>query len=333
MMACMERLGWTITTFQPRVSPLADLEARLRGLHDFDMVWVPCFRQRDLPAATRWAAQRGIPVVFDPLISAYDKQVFERQKFAPGSWRARRLLARERHLFQSATVVIADTSCHRDYFIDALGADPAAVHVLPVSAEEELFWPGDTPTEQPPELLFFGTFITLQGAARIADAAAAYSGPPIRLTFLGDGPERPRCERLLRDLSGAHVHVQFETWLPFAELPGRIRRADACFGIFGDGDKSRRVIPNKVYQALACGKPVITMRGDAYPPELLDAPFEQSGMLFVEPNTDAALANAIAASAPRLGPELGIAARRTYDVHFSNARIERDLARILEQIS
>ena len=49
------------------------------------------------------------------------------------------------------------------------------------------------------------------------------------------------------------------------ELPARIGAADLCLGVFGIGDKTNRVIPNKVYQSLACDRPVITMAAQAYP--------------------------------------------------------------------
>lgn len=46
--------------------------------------------------------------------------------------------------------------------------------------------------------------------------------------------------------------------LPFAELVNKMREADVCLGIFGTTRKANMVIPNKVYEALSLGKPIIT---------------------------------------------------------------------------
>lgn len=327
VISCMQSLGWQVIEFHPHLSAIADLEARLHGFHDIDMVWVPCFRQRDLRAAARWAKPRGIPVIFDPLISAYDKQVFEKEKFQSNGWRARRLLNWERRLFQLADIVIADTRCHRDYFIDTLGCEPQRLKVIPVSAEEDLFYPTEKPANTVPEFLFFGTFIKLQGPTVIAEASTCYAGPPIQLTFLGDGPERATCEEICRANPNAKVKVLFEDWMPFEELPGRIHQADVCLGVFGSGDKARRVIPNKVYQALACGKPVITRKGDAYP-EL--NPTEKS-LVFIEEANPSALAREMAELVRNLAtPE---DAYCIYQRHFSNSSIKQALQTILNTVS
>jgi hypothetical protein len=116
LMSCFSQLGWEVQTFQPRLSQTADLEAALRGFRDIDLVWVPCFRQRDVAAASRWARRKGIPLVFDPLISAFDKQVFERQKFSAASGKGRRLLRWEQECFARANWLIADTQEHAAYF-------------------------------------------------------------------------------------------------------------------------------------------------------------------------------------------------------------------------
>ncbi len=323
---CLKNLGHEIIEYQPRLSKLAALEASLHAFGNIDLIWVPCFRQRDLSAASRWGKKRNIPVVFDPLISAYDKRVHEKKKYSTDSSRAKRLLRWEQRLFAKADRVIADTSSHKQYFIDQLNCAENKVTVIPVSAEEELFYPKDMPKNKRPEVLFFGTFIGLQGPTYIAESIKYYNGPPITLTFLGDGPERKQCEAICQNVDNLSVNVRFEEWIPFHDLPNRIRQSDICLGVFGTGDKSFRVIPNKVYQALACGKPVVTMQGGAYPIALTT----NSGIAFVPPGSPSKIAEEIGNLLKRDVSSLSDKAAKMYSQYFSNQSISLTLIDIIE---
>jgi glycosyltransferase involved in cell wall biosynthesis len=328
----LPELGWRVVDFQPRFSGLADWEARLRNLPRPDLVWLPCFRQRDVAAASRWARSKRVPLLFDPLISAYDKQVFERGKISPDSARARRLLAREAELFQRADSILADTEEHARYFREAFQVASERVHVVYVGAEEGLFMPGEQPQKTPGEALealFYGGFIPLQGAPVIIEAARRYAGPPLRWTLIGSGPELAQCKRAATGLS----NVTFEPWVDYAALPARIRRADILLGVFGATQKAGRVIPNKVYQSLACGKPLITRQAPAYPADLTDA--ADSGVRWVAAGDADALAAQVAALAqlPQSLAAVGQQARQTYLARFSRVALAAQLRQALSPFS
>ena len=325
-----ETLGWRVVDFHPRVSQLGDLEAFLKAPSDADLVWVPCFRQRDLAAASRWAKRRRLPLIFDPLISSYDKQVFERAKIPADSPRAEALRRGEAELFASADIVIADTGAHADFFHEALGKARDKIAVVPVGAEESLFSPKTMTLPQGDaalEVLFYGSFIALQAPQVIVDAALM-SGGGLRWTLLGDGPLRCECEAR----AGGDPRIRFEDPIPLEALPARIRKAQVLLGIFGGGQKSGRVIPNKVYQSLACGRPVITRKAAVYPEPSGE---EAQGLILIEPENPKALAAAVKqlAGDPSGLPLRGEAAAGYYRRHFGQAAITAALQAALERLA
>lgn len=310
--------------FRPHSSMLGSLESIVRHPQRADAIWVPCFRHRDFNSARRYADKLGVKLVFDPLISSWDKVVQERKKYPADHFQARRMLKWERSLFSRADIVVADTLLHADFFVEKLAAPADSTHVIPVGAEEALFMPQPArPLTANPEVLFFGSFINLQGPQYIIDAARQVPG--VRWTLLGDGPLRSHCEALARGVN----NLCFENWLPYKQLAERIGQADVLLGIFGDSAKAGRVIPNKVYQALACGRPVVTRVSKAYPPELQDS--QNTGLFLVDPANPAALAGAVTALVSK-GPEfssLSEQASRTYEQYFSEKRIEKGLLDVL----
>ena len=221
--------GHCVSRFLPKISWCADWEYVLRGAEKPDVIWVPCFRQRDLPAAARYAKRNAIPLVFDPLISAYDKQVNERKKFAAESHQGQKLLAQERALFAKADIVIADTAGHALYFADTLAVLKNKIHVVAVGAEEALFSPIPwvmKPENATFEVVLFGTFIALQGVDVIVDAICQYQGAPIHWRLIGQGPLLAECQSRLSDTTVLRQQgslVSFEPWSAIQELLVRKR--------------------------------------------------------------------------------------------------------------
>jgi glycosyltransferase involved in cell wall biosynthesis len=198
--AVLRGLGCQVQRFLPVLSPLADLEYVLRGGRPGPGLGALFPAARPCSAAARYARRHQVPLVFDPLISAYDKQVSERRKFAADSPRARRLLAWESRLFQAADILVADTQGHADYYREVHGVAVDKLRVIPVGAEEALFRPAPLPqrlADAPLQLAFFGTFIGLQGVEVLAEAIRGYDGPPVHWRLIGEGPLKEHCQTRL----------------------------------------------------------------------------------------------------------------------------------------
>lgn len=261
LLGLLADLGWTVHYFHPFASHTGLLESYLRKLQKPDLIWSPCFRQTDIASAAHWAGKWHIPLVIDPLISAYQKEVFERHKWPPGSPRALHRKKWESGLFARADLVVADTPAHADYFQAELQVAPEKLSVLYVSAEDDHFAPLPFPERQDPlEVLFYGSFLPLQGPEVIVRAAQRIADRKIRWTLLGDGDLRPEMEKL----AGSSTNIRFEPWIKYADLPGRLARAHILLGIFGTTVKADLVIPNKMFQSMAAGRPVITRYANAY---------------------------------------------------------------------
>ena len=101
---------------------LGDMEAALRGMPS-GPTWsgFPVSGSATCRRPRRYCRRRGMPLLADPLISAYDKQVFERGKFPAASRRGLRLKRWEAQLLGRADCVLADTEAHAAFFRDVLG--------------------------------------------------------------------------------------------------------------------------------------------------------------------------------------------------------------------
>ena len=130
--ALLSRCGYQLSDFIPRVSSLGSIEAYFRKPTVPDAIWVPAFRHRDFHSAHRFAASHHLPLIFDPLISSWDKVIFERGKYLPSDRKSNKLLQWEQAIFAKADLILADTSLHADFYVETLTADPEKTFVVSV---------------------------------------------------------------------------------------------------------------------------------------------------------------------------------------------------------
>jgi glycosyltransferase involved in cell wall biosynthesis len=212
-----------------------------------------------MPLAWGLARLHKLPLIFDPFISQYDTLVCDRQVVQANSWHAAYLLGQDRLALRLADYVIADTHQHRMYYQTRLGAH-RPIAIVPIGANNYVFYPRPMPhhASGPFQVIFWGTFIPLQGIEYILKAAHILQGQrePVFFHIAGSGQTFAPMQRLAKTMD--LPNVTFLGFIPGAQLPIHIQKANLALGIFGDTAKSQRVVPYKVYEGLAMAKPVIT---------------------------------------------------------------------------
>lgn len=266
------------------------------------------------------ARRQGRPVLFDVFVSLCDT-IEDRET----GWR-RTLLSPlmkwvDRINNWAAGAVLLDTQQTRTYFINELGLDPNKAHVAYVGAETDIFHPHRYPCapSETIRVLFYGTFIPLQGIDTIVRAAAEVqrTNAAIRFQLIGNGQTSAAIYRLADQLRVRNIEFVAPS-VPYLQLPQYIANADICLGIFADRPKTMRVIPNKLFQCAAMGKAVVT----ADTPAIREG-FFRNELALVPAGDEQALAETILrlASSPAQRLQLGHAARLAMQKRFAPATI------------
>jgi len=174
-----------------------------------------------------------------------------------------------------------------------------------------------TPSEGGLHLVFVGRLAPVKGLRVLLEALLTLDRPDVRLTIVGDGPERAPLETMAAPLG---ARVRFTGYQSQEEVAAILATANAfVLPSFAEG------VPVVLMEALAAGLPVIATRITGVP-ELVD--HGRSGFL-VPPGDKKALSRVIETFAddPAQGANLGAAGRETvqaeFDIDIEAARLAR----------
>jgi glycosyltransferase involved in cell wall biosynthesis len=174
-------------------------------------------------------------------------------------------------------------------------------------------------------VLYLGTHGICQALPEIIEAAARLAGRPVHFAFVGEGADKARLERRVREL-GLH-NVTMLPGVPHAEVPSLLAAADICLVPLRDVPLFSTFIPSKMFEYLAAGKAVIgSVTGEAA--QIL----REAGAAVVPPEDAVALAEAISdlAANPARRAEMGRAGRTHVAQFYDRAALSREYRKILE---
>lgn len=272
--------------------------------------------------------------ICDAYVTLWDSFYQDRRMGNEGGALSRHLFIAESRALRSADRVLVDTTANAEHIHHLFGITRSNIHAFPL-AVDIVSMDGRigaslarTKRNAQVNVLFFGTFVPLQGTSVIAEAIVLLRDQDgIAFTLVGDGQQAS-------EISGLLDRCPNTTWIREWQTPEQLAKhlahADICLGIFGGKEKAARVLPLKLYMALAHGKAVIT-QVDYGTPE--GAPVIPA--LAVQP-TAAALAAAIVelSNDPQERTRLSAAAHAYFQQHLSEQALRdywRELILCLSQ--
>lgn len=202
----------------------------------------------------------GKPVVVDYVVGLYESHVLDNNKAKPNNWRSRGFRALDGWNNTTAAGVFTDTNRHLESFQQQIGRAARKMAVVPVGVDAEWLNVPPPPEKQPGEPLlvqFFGGFNAFHGTEVILRALSwVNTDERFRFEMIGRGPMYQEAVKRAR-LLGIQ-RLDFIDPPSTTDLIPMVNRADICLGVFARRDKTSYVVPHRIMECLALGKPVVT---------------------------------------------------------------------------
>jgi glycosyltransferase involved in cell wall biosynthesis len=271
-----------------------ELRRRIRAAGPHDVTWA-----HFLVPSGSLALAAGGPLV----VTAHGRDV-RNIGAIPGNRRA------TAHGITRAAAVIAVSDYLRRELEDKLPAARGKVEVVDSGVDLERFSPDVKPaaTLESPAFVHVGSLTERKNVVRLADAFARLGRGS--LTFVGDGPQRPRLE--------GRAGVRVVGRVPHADVPAWLAAADVVCG-----PALIEPFGQSILEAMACARPVVATRIGG-PPEFVT---DDAGVLVDPLDTDAltrALETATSLPSPN---DAARAVAAEHDVRRQAERVEEILLR------
>jgi glycosyltransferase involved in cell wall biosynthesis len=303
------------------------------GVKNVDLVWgtsPPIFQ-----GVTAWllARLKRVPFLFEV------RDLWPKFAIAVGVLKSPLLIKMslwlERFLYSHADRVMVNSPGYVAH-VTQLGA--RRVELVPNGADPEMFNPADPGTVFRSTNHLENKFVVLYAGAHgmsndlevVLEAARLLQSqaPEIQVVFLGDGKEKPALQA-----QAAEMHLANALFLPPVPKDGMaaaLAGADACLAILKPIDEYKTTYPNKVFDYMAAGRPVI-LAIDGVIRQVVEAAgcgiFAQPG----DPSTIARAVQALAADQTR-SCLMGLAGRQYLEQHFSRSAIAGKVVGLMEEM-
>jgi glycosyltransferase involved in cell wall biosynthesis len=270
------------------------------------------------------------PILFDAFVSTYDTLISDRKTYGDASLIARLAFWLDSQACRGADYILLDTPQHVEYFRRTFSIAPTRISSIPVGCNESLFFPHEgTQKNEQTLVVYYSSYLPVHGVEIVIRAADILRSEAIKFRLIGNGLSYNDVRQLAESLE--IKNVEFLPIVPLETLAREIANADICLGgHFGSSEKAGRVIPGKIYQVLAMGKPLIATDT----PANLSLLTHYDSAYLCQVGDPASLAEAILKlhKDPVLRDRLAKNGRNLFEQKSSEKIIERQLFEIIQRM-
>ena len=202
-------------------------------------------------------------ILFDLYVSTFDTMVYDREVTASNTLRSQWFRFADRLSMQLADKIILETRNHIINYAARFKIPQKKFFHIFLGLNEKLFFKkvkNETGKKKKDSFLvhFHGEYAPFHGVEYILKAADLLRDENIQFRIIGRGITYEKDMRTAARLKLSQV--EFIDWVPYQSLAAVMAEADCCLGFFGINPRAERICTNKVVEALAVGKPLITGR-------------------------------------------------------------------------
>jgi len=237
----------------------------------------------------------------------------------------------ERFLYRHADQLVVNSPGFIQHVTERGGRN---IVLVPNGVDPQMFDPEDDGYEFKQQYHLNGAYVVLYSGAHgvsndleviLSTARITANNPHIVYVFVGDGKEKPNLQRLAEKWNLSNV--RFVAPVPKEEMKSVLAAADACVAILKPVELYKTTYPNKVFDYMAAGRPVLCAI-DGVIREVIET--AHAG-LFVPPGDPSALAIAVLklSSQPDQSREMGLHGRKYVEQYFDRRVIADSMENLL----
>ncbi|WP_165768506.1 glycosyltransferase [Malaciobacter molluscorum] len=282
------------------------------------------------------ANKMGKRIISEFYISKYDTHVYDKKRVKENTKKAFKLKRFDQNIVDYSTDLIFLNNSEKNYYLSVIDRldTKTNTYTIPLATEfkQKAFLNYVNSEKEKLILCWWGSYIPLHGLDKIIQSAKYLKELNLNFKFYIFGRSDSRAVKHQKKIDDLFLNdvIEIDNTKSFSDKSldkFLIENCDISFGIFGNSEKAKVVMPNKIVEALSLYIPVISQKTEALDEYFID----NKNIFFCESNPKSLANKIVEVSKDKIKlknvSENGF---KLYEERFSKEAYIKDLKKVLE---